>query len=67
MREPEDLDVAGAIARFLADLAIGKSPATVTTYRTALRHFQAGLAASQPHSQTPANGQEPATRPRPDP
>jgi site-specific recombinase XerD len=57
MRGPGDLDVAGTIDRFLADLAIGKSPATVTTYRTALRHFQAGLTASPIRSQAPANDQ----------
>src|SRR6185437_4421830 len=43
------VDVAGAIDAFLADLAIGKSPFTVTTYRAALRHFLAGLhEATQP-------------------
>lgn len=36
-------DVASAIAAFLADLAIGKSPSTVSTYRAALRRFLAGL------------------------
>ncbi len=36
--------VATALDAFLADLTIGKSPSTVTTYRAALRRFLEGLA-----------------------
>lgn len=47
------LDVSAAVDRFLADLSIGKSPATVTTYRAALRQFQAGLSSSRPRPSGP--------------
>lgn len=62
----ERLDVAAAVDRFLADLAIGKSPATVTTYRAALRQFLAGLgdAATEEGKGSP-RGQPPPPPPIP--
>ena len=48
MRSDGDETVAGAIDLFLADLSVGKSPATVSTYRAALRQFQQSLASPSP-------------------
>lgn len=59
-------DVAGAIDAFLADLAIGKSPFTVTTYRAALRHFLAGLEAeARPRPPKARKGKDAAEGPPP--
>jgi site-specific recombinase XerD len=41
--EHSGLSVATAIERYLADLSVGKSAATVSTYRAALRQFVRGL------------------------